>query len=342
MKGVRCIFGYSSDSVDNEGYGATFWKKWKVVNTTNAIAFLETSWQINRDQVPLVMCYGKDEADAQKQMGEQYFYTGRANANYGYWRWYKSKKVPELFEPKTPERAPTKVSWTQQGKANRLAQILKQFPDAQPAASKLAQVSSVLPRFTYTDLEGGGLQLTDNLNSQSNQPMTASDARAIESAKKLIARFAPLADLRLDSIRYEEAGGSGSQDTQVLAKTITFSRDAEELPSLDLYNTISVTFRGNLQFASLDNRLLGASSSDEESKVSLLEVKKQAQQTLWQEAKEKWPQANIKVLKEHFGWQLVDKGPEGQLTYVMLFEVTQGGATKWHELRYAVTPDDGT
>jgi hypothetical protein len=55
--GLRMMFGYETTSVDDPNYGKFFWDEWKK-GKTFARAFLDASWRISHDQVPVVMAAG--------------------------------------------------------------------------------------------------------------------------------------------------------------------------------------------------------------------------------------------------------------------------------------------
>jgi hypothetical protein len=100
--GIRMIFGYETTSVDDPNYGKFFWDEWKK-GKTFARAFLDASWRISHNQVPVVMAAGTNQTDAINRLNNERFYTTAA-AGKG---WYQWQWIGTL--PNRAMAAPTKV-----------------------------------------------------------------------------------------------------------------------------------------------------------------------------------------------------------------------------------------
>ena len=83
--GLRMLFGYETTSVDDPNYGAYFWDEWKK-GKTFARAFLDASWRISHDQVPVAMAVGANQSDAINRLNGERFFT-RTPVSKGWYQW---------------------------------------------------------------------------------------------------------------------------------------------------------------------------------------------------------------------------------------------------------------
>lgn len=85
--GLRMIFGYETTSIDHSGYGSYFWDEWKK-GKTFARAFLDASWRISHNQVPVVMAAGSSATDAINRLNNERLFTRTAaGKNWYQWQW---------------------------------------------------------------------------------------------------------------------------------------------------------------------------------------------------------------------------------------------------------------
>lgn len=64
-KGLNCIFGYSNNMADDDGYGEYFLANIKDGSNTLSKAFMDASESVYSDNIPAVLCFGSDEQDAE-------------------------------------------------------------------------------------------------------------------------------------------------------------------------------------------------------------------------------------------------------------------------------------
>lgn len=83
--GLRMMFGYETTSIDVAEYGTFFWDEWKK-GKTFARAFLDASWRISHDQVPVVMAAGTNATDAINRLNNERFFD-RTAAGKGWYQW---------------------------------------------------------------------------------------------------------------------------------------------------------------------------------------------------------------------------------------------------------------
>ena len=85
--GLRMMFGYETTSVDDPNYGKFFWDEWKK-GKTFARAFLDASWRISHDQVPVVMAAGANSSEAVSRLnGERFFSRTPVGKGWYQWQW---------------------------------------------------------------------------------------------------------------------------------------------------------------------------------------------------------------------------------------------------------------
>lgn len=85
--GLRMLFGYETTSVDDPNYGKYFWEEWKK-GKTFARAFLDASWRISHDQVPVVMAVGANSSEAVNRLNNERFFTsGAVSKGWYQWQW---------------------------------------------------------------------------------------------------------------------------------------------------------------------------------------------------------------------------------------------------------------
>ncbi|MBI5896056.1 MAG: hypothetical protein HZB24_08655, partial [Desulfobacterales bacterium] len=103
--GLRMLFGYETTSVDDPDYGKFFWEEWKK-GKTFARAFLDASWRISHDQVPVAMSVGANANEAINRLNTERFFT-KAPATKGWYQWQWIGTLPErsfAYTTKTPKK----------------------------------------------------------------------------------------------------------------------------------------------------------------------------------------------------------------------------------------------
>ncbi len=83
--GLRMMFGYETTSVDDPNYGKFFWDEWSK-NKTFARAFLDASWRISHNQVPVVMAAGANQSEAINRLNTERLFT-KAPVTKGWYQW---------------------------------------------------------------------------------------------------------------------------------------------------------------------------------------------------------------------------------------------------------------
>lgn len=90
--GLRMLFGYETTSVDNPNYGSWFWDEWKK-GKSFCRAFLDASWRISHNQVPVVMAVGANQAEAIDRLNNERFFSS-APVTKGWYQWMWIGTIP--------------------------------------------------------------------------------------------------------------------------------------------------------------------------------------------------------------------------------------------------------
>lgn len=83
--GLRMMFGYETTSVDDPNYGKYLWEEWKK-GKTFAGAFLDASWRISHNQVPVAMAAGANATEAINRLNNERFFS-RTPVGKGWYQW---------------------------------------------------------------------------------------------------------------------------------------------------------------------------------------------------------------------------------------------------------------
>ena len=86
-RGLRMIFGFQSNSVDNPNYGRNFGNCWNAGQKFSE-AWLNASWAISHNQIATACAMGATPQEAQNRLfNERMFEWGAAAKNWYWWRW---------------------------------------------------------------------------------------------------------------------------------------------------------------------------------------------------------------------------------------------------------------
>ena len=84
-RGLRMLFGYETTSIDDPNYGKFFWEEWKK-GKAFAGAFLDASWRISHNQVPVVLAVGANQTEALNRLSNERIFS-RTPAAKGWYEW---------------------------------------------------------------------------------------------------------------------------------------------------------------------------------------------------------------------------------------------------------------
>ena len=93
------IFGYETTSIDAATYGRYFGEEWKK-NKSFTRSFLDASWRISHNQVPVVMASGANQAEAVNRLNNERLFNGGACPKGWYqWQWIGALPARAMAEP---------------------------------------------------------------------------------------------------------------------------------------------------------------------------------------------------------------------------------------------------
>jgi len=240
--GFRMMFGYETTMVDDGDYGEDFWDEWNEGKSLST-AFLDASWGISSDQIPVVVAVGatKDEA-INRVFNERMLEWGHVSDSWWWWRWYE-KANPARRAPNS--RLPSEA----------LIAVLRRMPvDGKyvRAIARRHKLDIPLPREVVANINGrfyvrhGELRLSfrgdgtyeigyrrANLKSR----RSLKEDEAIHIAEKFIQeeKLAQDMELTFDHIRYCKMAGVG-KDRQSVAEpytaetTVEFTQVVNDIP----------------------------------------------------------------------------------------------------------------
>lgn len=207
-RGLRCIYGYSSVSLDSDAYGTLFWNKLPGATSLTS-AFFDASWDIYTDQVPAALCYGSSRDAARRELDATSFDTAAASGSFwGVWRWRNREPVVSTTRLPTRELRPSQV---------------EALPGSALPESAVAVARASLPSAHSRKSEGVA------------QHLWFSNDDAVRHATNFLNQWGlnvPAAELTPESVRVE-AESDPSGQILVREKTVIFRQHVASVPILD-------------------------------------------------------------------------------------------------------------
>jgi len=235
---LRMIFGYETTSIDDASYGSKFWEEWKK-GKTFAQAFLDASWRISHDQVPVVMAVGSSQADAINRLNNERFFTA-AGVTKAWYQWEWIGTLPgRSITPRTavPKKANALILDSKQFTDERISKIAAQLGFTKTAAGTILfdefgnKVISAANAQINVSSEGA---LNINLGKPNYENRRQIDlSKAAEIAKKTISSLGLDKNIELTTgnVRHHITGGGslkedGKLDESFVVSTIIQFRQA--------------------------------------------------------------------------------------------------------------------
>jgi hypothetical protein len=236
-RGLRMIFGFQSNSVDNPNYGKNFGNNWNAGQKFSE-AWINASWAISQNQIPTVCAMGATREESDNILyNERQFQWGAVAKNWYSWRW--GGFVRPVFQiadrqemPKKPEVLLFENSGFDQ---ERIVALSKKLGFSQKELESFGFerngniVATGKEKQITVDVEG---RITAVLGDTNYKNTTAlSQEKAVSMAEKAISEFkfkGDGVDLVFDSLRIDkgQAGtskGSGTiEDAYITDTTVIF------------------------------------------------------------------------------------------------------------------------
>ncbi|WP_221394160.1 DUF6345 domain-containing protein [Dyadobacter sp. NIV53] len=247
-QGLRMIFGYQSNSVDNPNYGRYFGNNWNAGQKFSE-AWLNASWAISHNQIPTATAMGSTPEEAQNILfNERYFEWGGVAKNWYWWRWGGFERP--VFQLTNRQELPKKPEVLLFGAPIFDENYIKSMAN-ELGFSKKERESFAIERNGNIILEGSDKQLTIDkdgrllatLGDANYKNTTALDTdKAIAKAEDAIKQLnfdQQGADLVYDSVRVDKAqggttNGSGRiEDAYVTDTTVIFRQAHKDIKSIN-------------------------------------------------------------------------------------------------------------
>ena len=236
--GLRMMFGYETISIDDPHYGKYFWEEWRL-GKTFARAFLDASWRISHDQVPVVMAAGASANEAIDRLNTERFFSqapvGKA--------WYKWQYIGTLPTRSFANRTAVPKQLTNLILSNKFADDKSLGKIANAAGIAKAKAETILLS-THGNRMVSSKDVQLNVNSEgtlnllfgganSSNPSLLDEKKAIAIAQSLIQDLDlnKGIELKLGNIRHRftcggTLKGSGVLETPSAIETIVQFRQA--------------------------------------------------------------------------------------------------------------------
>lgn len=240
--GFRMMFGYETTMVDDDDYGEDFWDEWNEGKSLST-AFLDASWGISSDQIPVVVAVGATADEARNRVfDERMLEWGHVSDAWWHWRWYE-KANPARRQPNS--KLP----------AEPLIAILTRIPVNGRYVRRVLRRHKLdipLPRQVMANIKGtchvkhGEVRLSfrgdgayeieyRQPNLENREPLKEEEAIRIAEGFIREDRLARDVDLEFDCIRYGRIGGADAKREEMVEPftyetTVEFTQIVNGIP----------------------------------------------------------------------------------------------------------------
>lgn len=314
--GLRCIYGYSSNSLDSPDYGTFFWNK-LTPGTGITSAFFDASSDIYQYQVPAAMCFGATREAARQELDATMFVSGSNPNTFAVWRW---RYTPRPLAPPLPTRLDVRTMYVERQPGSLL-------PEA-----KLAAVQDRLRRQALSGESDGHLNYGD------------------EEARLYANRFLMQEGLWLEgrlqpgSVQTESESDSSGR-IRNLRKIVLYRQMVAGLPVLGSANQLRVYLDGLGNVTALQDGTVAVSTDS--AQPHLLPIDRDAIQARMQDKLLSQlssghfvdvPELRFHAESLEIGFDLETTNERGQspLVYQAVFRVESGGFSKLHKVTLPV------
>ena len=333
-KGLNCIYGYSNNMADDDGYGVNLLAKLKDGQTSIAEAFLSSSEAVSKENIPAVMCFGSSQDDAAAYIQKnKSFETASRGGTVSAWVFRKSTSSDDEGMKIAATQFPSAV--TVEPIQINPARVAKAFLGANVSMDKsqgsLKSYSSDAGRATY-DAHTNVLQITNNLidSIRADAVPSIDDAAEIAANAMQASGLTSIAGpLSLASHSEDVLGGEGGIQKVILRK-FSFKQSLGGFQPLSQAGSVEVAVGPGGVVTAVTASLLRVTAK-ESSLVQSANISASTEDfetTAIRNVAEKVPGASYKVISTHYGY---DAGnffgvkSKAQAVAEVLVEAEQGG-----------------
>jgi hypothetical protein len=262
-KGIRAILGYHTNIVDSDAYGKYFFENWKKTGAKTTDSFLDASWRVSHDQVPVAAWFGPDTATAESLRDNEEFFqldaiSGRSIA----WSWYDARTLDrELLLSRVPLMT---LEFNAPREPQGAAEVVSRLSSGEPVEIDETTISgdNVCHRtrngsVLVFNTRSGSIDLTFPAFS-SPSVVGFADAEAVNAATDYLqGREATLQGPRVDNadvalipsvVRHSMVGSaeeSGSTQPHVRHVTVVFRQTVNGIATIGTGGVVEVTINGD-------------------------------------------------------------------------------------------------
>lgn len=343
--GLRMMFGYETTSVDDPNYGKFFWEEWKK-GKTFARAFLDASWRISHDQVPVVMAAGANANDAVNRLNNERFFSRTPVAKGWYqWQWIGTLPTRSFANrTKVPKRLNSIILGNKFADDGRLVKIAREVGVARANANTIQfddrGARTVSDKNALVNITGeGALNIHLGRANPYNKTLLE-EGKAVKAAQRIIRdlELSKGIELQLGNIRHRftcggTLQGTGMVETPSAIETIVQFRQLHNgVPSVNSdHGLIAISVDNDARVVNvydstktvmgeIDKRTSGTSSPRDPKKSALVSFDKQFRKKIGRLAGT--GEYKPKVLRELVGYDF--SGRHGDVVHQKNIEVDFG------------------
>ncbi|HYX33473.1 MAG TPA: DUF6345 domain-containing protein [Oligoflexus sp.] len=341
LAGTRCIYSYGTVSVDNPNYGKFFWERWKQSGVTNANAFLDASWAISIRQQPVVMCFGRDNQDANAKLDETVFSYDASAYGYSAWTWYDPVNVRTMPNPSQRAAAvPRRIVFSRstgpdQSTALPAANLRGTWKissvalERSPAGLTQENLVTTSKGWRYSKPGYGSAVLRTRTARQTDQD-------AIRLARQSLTNLrlkAPDENLTVAYVRQQKTASTDQPEPIVVNRMVAFQQaviGGYGMLGEDGKLFVSVDATGDVRMIE-DTRVKAVATAELPRDVGAAVSMDDAAEALLAMAQKRWPQSQIQTAPIEIGY-VADGKNTARLMARMSFTATQGDFAKADEV----------
>lgn len=304
--GLNCIFGYSNNMADDDGYGEYLLANMKDGSNTLSKAFMDASESVYSDNIPAVLCFGSDEQDAANYIQNNKVFESESRPNSAS-SWVYRMVTPTTSSKKSASEIPAMLRLrTKQFNTDKIARLfLGQGVLKKKTTNHRVTLWGSSGRATYDQINGTFVvqnRLIDNVKNEDVPSLT--EAEKIARHVLNVSGLQKLAGSTVLSATSEEVLGGIKGVSRILARKFTYRQELAGSTSLSQQGAIDITVGPGGVVTEIKAALLEIDTSNKALSrptnitAQLDEIALKAIQSV----AKKVPGANYKVIKHRVGY----------------------------------------
>jgi hypothetical protein len=242
-KGLNCIFGYSNNMADDDGYGEYFLANIKDGSNSLSKAFMDASESVYSDNIPAVLCFGADEQDAANYIQNNKIFEADSRSNAAS-SWVYRMVTPTTSSKQSASEIPALLRLrTKQFNMDKIARLfLGQGVLKKKTNNHRVTLWGSSGRATYDQINGTFViqnRLIDTVKSEDVPDLT--EAEKIARHVLNISGIQKLAGTTVLASTSEEVLGGIKGISRVLARKFTYKQELAGATALSQQGSVDIT-----------------------------------------------------------------------------------------------------